>query len=146
MVTKVEAYNPEGENVGYVRVDTDEVGDVIGEVYDTQADRLGAIRYEPMRYEPKESLIYNQAGARIGFVRLVRDAEGNLEGTVYILQEAGTEAQPYAYLHQNLLQEENFLLRRKDRDGEDLGWLKPQNASEEQVILMGGGAGLLLLA
>lgn len=146
MVTKVEALTPEGENVGYVRVDTDEVGDVIGEVYDTQASRLGAIRYEPMKYEPKESLIYNQAGARIGFVRLVRDAQGSLEGTVYILQEAGTEAQPYAFLHQTLLQEDNFLLRRRDRDGEDLGWIKPQKATVEEVILMGGGAGLLLLA
>lgn len=144
-VGKVHVHTPEGENLGYVRVDTDQIGNVIGEIYTAKADRIGAIRHEPMKYEPKESLIYNEKGARIAFVRLVRDAEGRLEGTVNVLREAGTEAEVYAYLHQDMLEEDNFVMRRKDAEGEVMGWLQPEDVSDEFAILMGGGAGLLLL-
>ncbi len=99
-----------------------------------------------MKFEPKESLIHNQTGARVAFVRLVRDAEGRLEGTVNVLREAGTESEAYAYLHQDMLKEEKFVLRRKDAEGQEMGWLEPEGVSDELTILMGGGAGLLLLA
>lgn len=144
-IGKVHVHNSEEDHVGYVRVDTDQIGNVIGEVYTEQADRIGAIRYEPMKYEPKESLIHNEEGARVGYVRLVRDAEGNMEATVFVLREAGTEAEAYGYLHQNMIEEQRFVLRNSE--GEALGWLDPEEeVSDELAILIGGAAGLLLLA
>lgn len=144
-VGKVHVHRPDGENVGYVRVDTDQIGNVIGEVYTSQADRIGAIRHEPMKYEPKESLIYNQEGARVAFVRLVQDADGRLEGIVNVLREAGTEAETFAYLHQDMLRDEHFVMRKENAEGEEMGWLEPEEVSDEFTILLGGGAGLLLL-
>lgn len=145
-IGKVHVHTPAGDYAGYVRVDKDEVGNLVGEVYNPAADRIGAIRYEPLEYEPEESLIHDESGARVGFVRLVRNADGDLEATVYVLREAGTSAEAYAYLHEDEMEEGIFVLRKEDPEGEQLGRLQPENVSTEPALLIGGGGGLLLLA
>ncbi len=141
----VYVYSDAGKYQGYVRIEHDEIGDLIGEVYDPDADRLGALKYEPLENTNPESLIFNSDGAQVGFTTFETDAGGVLSGDVYWVNEAGGEPQLKAHIHRNPGAGPNAEVHKMKQWGEKLGELRPENVDEEELILMGGGAALLLL-
>ena len=55
MEKRVYVYDDANKYKGYVRLDQDEIGYTVGEVYNTQADRLGAIKYETLNLKLKRA-------------------------------------------------------------------------------------------
>ena len=145
MEKRVYAYDAAGEYQGYVRLDTDEVGNIVGEVYDTQADKLGAVRYEPLNYEAQESLVFDPDGDRIGFVQLEQYENEQLGGEIYWVGELETKPQVIAHVHLDENDTQRAKVHKKAEWGELIGSLKPENVTDEELVLVGGGSALLIL-
>jgi len=145
MDERIKIFDESGEYTGYVRLDTNEIGQVIGEVYDPEANKIGAIQYAPLESEPQESLVHNADGEQIGYVRLERYADDRLGGDFYWMGVPGTTDEIVAHVHMDPNSGERPELRRKAQWGEKLGWLEAQDISPEEQVLVGGGAACLLL-
>lgn len=135
--------NPEDEEVGHVHVDTDDIGHVIGEVYDGQARKLGAVRYEPLAYERAEGRIFNPDGDQIGHIKFEKYAEGKEGGEVYLLENPSEEAEPVLHVHYEPDSNQKAEVHKRAQWGELLGHLEAKNVSDQELILLGGGAALL---
>jgi hypothetical protein len=143
MVRKVFAYNPQGEHVGYINLDTDDIGQPVGEVYDDQAFKLGAIRYKPLDYQPAESEVFEPDGEQVGLVRLESQEDEDMHAEVYWIEQLDAEPQPMA--HAELTGQGQVEVYRAGEGGEHLGTLKAEDVDAEELVLVGGGGALLLL-
>ena len=144
MEKRVYAYDKADEYMGYVRLDTDDTGKVVGEVYDPKADKLGAVQLEPLRDEAEESLVHDPGGEQVAYLRLERYEGDTLGADVHWIGTLGTEDEVVAHVHYDP-QSGRAEYHKKAEWGEQLGWLKPENVSPEELVLVGGGAGLLIL-
>jgi hypothetical protein len=144
MAQKIYVYNDTGEYRGYARLGTDDIGQPVAEIYNLQADRLGAIQYREMNISPMEGLVYNQEGEQIGYVLVEQGAEGRVEAEVYRLDYAGEDKEHVAHVHLPANREEAEIYLDPPW-GEKAGSLKSDTVSDEELAVAGGGAAILLL-
>ncbi|RPI28997.1 MAG: hypothetical protein EHM70_16135 [Chloroflexota bacterium] len=145
MERRIYIYNREGEYTGYVRIGTDPIGQTVGEVYTPQADRLGAIRYEPLQFAPEQSLVYDPEGIQVGEVHLESYDNSTIGGTVYRVGPDGAVGGVVAHVLQDPDSGDDAQVRKQVENGERLGALKAENISREELVVVGGGAALLTL-
>jgi hypothetical protein len=144
MVQKVYVYNDTGEYLGYARLGTDDIGSPVAEIYNTEADRLGAIQYRALDLAPLEGLVYNQDGDQIGFVIVETGPEGRAEAEIYRLDIVGDDQEHLAHVHLSGGHEQAQVYVNPPW-GEQVATLKPENVSDEELVVAGGGAAMLLL-
>lgn len=177
MDKRIYAFNNENERQGYARIGKDETGKVLGEVYDTEANKIGAVRFEPLDMHGKLGLVYNHEGAQIGYIRLEAYEGDRFSADVYMLAQPNTtdrvvptlrkepllkqevdersrvtpeqeeiDDEIVAYLSYGPDNQEQVEVREESEDGQILGWLESEDVEEtDRLILIGGGAALLLL-
>lgn len=178
MDKRIYVLNNEGQPVGYARIGQDDTGKLIGEVYDTEANKLGAIRFEPLAYKAGISLIYNHEGAQIGYARLqASEDEEEISAKIYMLAQPNTtdlvvptlreepllkqevdersqvlpeeeeiEDQVVAYLSYSSEDSGRVKVMENGPGGEKIGSLRSEDVEDrDRLILIGGGAALLLL-
>lgn len=144
---RVFCYDKNGAELGYIRFGQDEIGQEEGEIYNTQANRLGAVRFQPATGEDEEVQVFEQDGDQVGYVRLERYEDGSIGGKAYWTSQMGGQEQRVLFLHADGAASEIIVIRRSAKWGEELGTLRPEidEVELEEAILGGGGAALFLV-
>jgi hypothetical protein len=145
MERKVHVYNRYEDLIGYVRLGRDEIGKPVGEVYNKNADRVGALEFSDSNITHTEGLIYNQQGDQIGYVLIESLGEDPTEGDVFYVGYTGVEDKMIAHVHLGENSGGKAEVFTYPSGGDKIGQVEPVNASQEELLLAGGAASLLLL-
>jgi hypothetical protein len=141
---RVSAYNPNGEYAGFVRLSHDDIGELIGEVYDKDANKLGAVRVAPQITNTDISRVYEQDGRQIGYVQIDSSAAETISARIY-WTGGDEEGEQIAYLGAQSPENPEFTVWKRSARGEELGVLKPEAIEDSsEIALLGGGAALLI--
>jgi hypothetical protein len=143
MVKKIYIYENNGDYAGFARLGTDDIGTPVAEVYDIDDDRLGAVRYEELQTAPLEGRVHRKDGQQVGYIRAKSGGDGVCESEVFHVDIAGELGSQRAYIRYSSGNEHADIFR--DQEGrERMGSLKPENVTGEELVVVGGGAAMLL--
>lgn len=157
MEQRVYAYDSAGDYLGYLRVSHDEIGNMIGEVYNKEADKLGAVQYTPLESGDKEALVFDPEGIRIGSVQVEGEGQADASarlfftstmsggtGLIAVVNPASEDA-PAVTQAEGTQEKPSLEVRQGEYPGAVIGALKPENLEGDEAVLFAGAAALLLI-